>query len=168
MFRFIVRFCLSQPCLSPVVFRSLQDLWAAKCFIPSPLFTLVIRCVKGWVVDVSWFKLHRKGQSLTPVLPFPTGQRRTPVWGSEQCLFVICTMTLLHRAQHTWLREIQAQICQSPWCHTKLQAFVLSHETLFDEKRSSHYNSWLCCIMTVSYAAGSSLLPKSLQNGSRN
>lgn len=44
----------------------------------------------------------RKGQSQTSSLPgtgfFPAGQGRTPGWGSEQCPFVICTLTFIHRA----------------------------------------------------------------------
>lgn len=35
-------------------------------------------------------------------------------------------------------------------------------------EKSISSQHWLCCIMKISYAAGNSLLPKSLQNGSRN
>lgn len=36
------------------------------------------------------------------------------------------------------------------------------------EERAFHHSAWLCCIMTISYAAGNSLLHKSLGSDSRN
>lgn len=164
-----------------MVFRSLKDLWAAKCFLFSPAFTLVVWCAMGWVVGVSWFKLcmspcpGKEGQSQTSSLPerghFPGGQERTPGWGRERCPFVTYTAAFIHRAQGTWSREVPAQICQPCWSRTRLWASLSSQrfmETLLGEKSVPHHSTWLCCIMTIFCAAGNSLLPKSLQNDSRN
>lgn len=51
--------------------EALLDLWAAKYFLRSPSFTLVVWCVMGWVMGVSWLKI------LQPPCPFKEVQWQT-------------------------------------------------------------------------------------------
>lgn len=61
MLRLAVRFLISaMP--TPVLLRSLTVLWAAKCFLPSPAFTLDVWCATGWVAGASQLKLCPAGR----------------------------------------------------------------------------------------------------------
>lgn len=185
LFRLTVSFLLSAV---PVPCGVQKPYWISEQQILPPLSPFYSGCVMCNGVDCGCLlaqglatPLPLQGGSITDLLredlrapergPFLAGQGRTPGWGSEQCPFVICTVTFIHRAQDTWLREIQAQICQPSWSHTRLQASVSFQRftgTPFGEKRASHHSTWLCCIIKISCASGNSLLPKRLQNDWRN
>lgn len=168
VFRLTVRFLLSTVLAPRGVQKPTRSLRSKTLPPLSPFYSSCVMC-NG--VGCGCLSVQHPPPAPADVLAVPAGQERTPGGRTERCPFVVCTPTFIHGAQDTWPGEIKARICQPPRSRTGLWASVSSRGfagTLFGEKRASRHSAWLCCIMTISSAAGNSLLPKSLQNNSGN
>lgn len=153
MLRLAVRF-LILPMPTPCAIKKPISFLSSKIFPPlTPFYSGYVTCIR--VPHSSSSALQK--DSVMDLLtawgrPVPCRPGRLPHWGSEQGPFVICIVTFIHRAQDTWLREIQDQTCQPCQSHKLLCLLRASWEPccwrrsiLLQCLIALHNHNILCC-----------------------